>query len=228
MPHPGRLPGWVFLSYLAATALAMRKAIYVLLLTGWCIGTGYGQTFYLRNASFEGEPADATVPVSWLPCQRGTTPDILPGVWGVYQEPSEGHTYVGLITRDDGSWESIGQRLPGTLPAHDCYTFNIDLAHSRTYAGYNRPIKLRIWGGATKCQKDQLLYESNYIDHLSWKTYTIEFTLKKPINYLLLEAFYSEDAFSHRGNVLIDNISAFRRCPRADAGSGDFSRQAGR
>ena len=93
-----------------------------------------GQIF-LDNASFEGEPQDATTPVGWLPCERGTTPDILPGPWGVYQEASDGDTYVGLITRDDGTWESIGQRLKQTLQPKDCYTFFLDLAHSNTYAG---------------------------------------------------------------------------------------------
>ncbi|MCB0682774.1 MAG: hypothetical protein KDC32_18010, partial [Saprospiraceae bacterium] len=44
-----------------------------------------------QNPSFEGdEPQDATVPAGWFPCKEGTTPDILPGVWGVHTEPAEG------------------------------------------------------------------------------------------------------------------------------------------
>lgn len=174
-----------------------------------------GQSLPFNNASFEGEPADATVPVAWLPCEKLTTPDILPGYWGVYQEASEGDTYVGLITRENGSWESIAQRLPKTLRRDECYAFSLDLAYSRTYSGYNKPIKLRIWGGAGKCDKAQLLYESTLINHTAWKTYFVEFRLEQPINYILLEAFHSERTFSHRGNILIDNLMPLRPCPRA-------------
>ena len=58
---------------------------------------------YWQNASFEGEPQDATVPIGWLACEPFTTPDILPGFWGIFQEASEGETYVGLITRENGT-----------------------------------------------------------------------------------------------------------------------------
>lgn len=178
----------------------------------------HAQYLPLRNASFEGEPADATVPVGWLPCERLTTPDILPGYWGVYQEASEGDTYVGLITRENGSWESITQRLPRTLQRDECYAFSLDLAHSRTYSGYNQPIRLRIWGGAQKCDKGQLLYESPLINHTAWKTYFVEFRLERPINYLLLEAYHDDPPFSHRGNILIDDLTSLRPCPRAALG----------
>lgn len=170
---------------------------------------------FLTNASFEGEPQDATVPVGWLPCERGTTPDILPGPWGVYTEASAGRSFVGLITREDGTWESICQRLPRTIQSNDCYTFTIDLAHSRTYAGYDQPVKLRIWGGVRKCRKDQRLLETPVIDHTAWESYEVSFTAKQPINYLLIEAFFSESDFSHRGNLLIDNISPMKKCIRA-------------
>ncbi len=169
----------------------------------------------LLNPSFEGEPQDATVPTGWLPCQPGTTPDILPGVWGVYQEASHGNTFVGLITREDGSWESIGQRLKTPLEAGECYTFSLDLAYSGTYAGYNLPLKLRIWGAEAKCGKDLMVWESPMIKHRSWKRYKVEFVTKKKVNYILLEAFYSEGRFSHRGNILIDNISSIQGCNRA-------------
>ena len=192
------LSGWIFLSVILFSAANRLDA-----------------QIFLTNASFEGQPQDATVPVGWLPCEAGTTPDILPGPWGVFTEASEGRTFVGLITREDGSWESICQRLSQTINNKDCYTFKLDMAHSRTYAGYNRPIRLRIWGGMHKCEKNQLLFQSDLIDHTEWETYEVSFTAKQPINYLLIEAHYSEAPFSHRGNILIDNITAIRKCIRA-------------
>ena len=73
------------------------------------------KTVWLNNASFEGVPQDATTPSGWQECELGTTPDILPGFWNVYTEASDGETFIGLITRDDGSFESIGQRLSSPL-----------------------------------------------------------------------------------------------------------------
>ena len=175
----------------------------------------YKTTILINNASFEGEPQDATVPVGWFECAPGTTPDILPGPWGVHLESSEGDTYMGLITRRDGSYESVGQRLSKTLKAKECYAFTLDLAHSETYSGYNAAIKLRIWGGKTHCAKDQLLKETDFIKNTDWETHSVRFSPKQDINYIIIEAYYKDGRFSHQGNVLIDNISPIKSCIRA-------------
>lgn len=176
-----------------------------------------GGQVYLVNPSFEGdEPQDATVPAGWHYCKEGTTPDILPGVWGVYTRPSDGETFVGLITRADGTWENIGQRLSAPLNSRECYSITLDLAHSNIYSGYNKPIKLRIWGGKTKCAKDQLLAESKFITHTDWETYTFQFVPRERVHYIILEAFYTEGTtFSHKGNILIDNVQPIKVCIRA-------------
>ena len=188
-------------------------------LTFWIILAGtpallYGQV-YLNNASFEGDPQDATVPAGWFPCELGTTPDIMPGPWGVYQDASEGDTYLGLITREDGTWESIGQRLPQTLQPRECYTFTLELAHANTYAGYNKPLGIRIWGGATKCAKSQLLYKTGLIKNVEWEEHEVQFVPKQNIRYILIEAYYKDGSFSYQGNVLIDDISPIKKCVRA-------------
>ncbi len=167
------------------------------------------------NPSFEGEPADATTPASWHPCAPGTTPDILPGPWAVTNEPHDGDTYVGLITRPDGSYESIGQRLSRPLKKGECYTIRLALAHSPTYYGYHGPLKLRIYGGTRKCRLDQLLAESPRIEHADFRVYEFEFRPKKDLYYLILEAFHQEGRFSYMGNILIDDVQPIRVCPRA-------------
>lgn len=169
---------------------------------------------YWQNGSFEGQPQDATVPQHWLACQQGTTPDILPGYWGVYQEASEGETYLGLISREDGSWESISQRLTQPLQQGKCYSFSIDLAHSRTYSGYNQAIRLRIWGSNSRCGDQQLLFESPLVTHSAWRTYPVSFTAKRNLSYIIIEA-YSPGYAARRGNILIDNLGPIRVCPRA-------------
>lgn len=176
---------------------------------------GPGQIIYLNNASFEGEPKDATMPVGWFACTVATTPDILPGPWGVFEEPSEGDAFVGLITREDGSWEAIGQRFSQPLKKGDCYAFSVKLAHSGTYADYNQPIQLQIWGGRRKCEQTQLLFESPLIESSDWTTYSIEFFPENELNYIRLEARLPENSGPRRGNILIDDISPIKRCARA-------------
>jgi len=170
----------------------------------------------LENASFEGQAQDATVPTGWHSCKRGTTPDILPGFWGVNKEASEGETYIGLITRDDGSWESIGQRLQSPLTANECYTLKLDLARSDSYAGYLLPLKLVIWGGSSRCERTQLLAETPTIKHTDWRTYNLTIYPKQPINYIIIEAQYMDGIFFHyKGNILLDALSPLKPCERA-------------
>ena len=168
----------------------------------------------LTNSSFEDTPADATVPKTWIPCEKGTTPDILPGFWGEYEEAQQGNTYVGLITRSDGSFESIGQKLSSSLTKDQCHTFKIQLAKGSTYAGFNKPLKLRIWVGNEICDKAQLIFTSMEITHSDWKSYIIEFTPKENYKYFRIEAFYKDGEFSYMGNILIDNISSIIKCNR--------------
>jgi len=168
----------------------------------------------LVNPSFEGEPQDATVPNGWMPCEPGTTPDILPGPWGVYQEASDGETFLGLITRSDGTFESITQRLSTPLKKDECYSFSIDLASSNTYTGYNHPLKLRMWGSVSRCKKTELLFESPVIKHSDWETYKFSFSTKYKHNYIILEA-QAPDKNYVRGNILLDNCSRLSVCKRA-------------
>jgi hypothetical protein len=155
------------------------------------------------------------VPRGWLTCTDDTTPDILPGPWGVYTEPSHGDTYIGLITRENGTWEAIGQKLTEKLKKGICYTMSLDVARSDTYSDYHDPIKLRIWCGKSKCDKAQLILETDFIRSTEWEEYEFNFVVKDDVQYILLEAFIKEGRFSHRGNVLLDNISAIVQCGRS-------------
>lgn len=191
----------------------MHNSIFFLIFLLAC--TFCNAQITVTNPSFEDEPSDATTPQGWTPCDLRTTPDILPGFWGVYNEPNHGETYVGIITRENGTFESFGQRLSSTLKAKSCYYSEIDLAHSIIYSGYNRPIKLRIYLGKTNCSKDQIIFESPFIDHMNWKTYKFKFYPEEDYDYIILEAFYQEGVFSHKGNILIDHLKPIFRCGNA-------------
>lgn len=187
------------------------KKIFFICLFSCSLLYGYGQ-FVLNNPSFEDEPNDATIPMGWFPCAKGTTPDILPGAWGVTEEANEGETYVGLITRMDGSFESIGQRLPSTLEKGLCYSFTFDLNKSSTYNGYNKPIYVRIYLGKRKCKKSQLIYQSELVDFDEWQEIKVKFTAEKKHKYILFEAYWPEDQVPRNGHILLDNISYITKC----------------
>ncbi|MEE9440133.1 MAG: hypothetical protein V3V14_14095 [Saprospiraceae bacterium] len=169
----------------------------------------------LNNPSFEDEPADATTPQGWFPCDNMTTPDIFPGFWGVYNEAADGETYVGIITRENSTFERFGQRLSMDLVKGQCYFTAIDLSYSKVYSGYNKPIQLKIVFSIDKCSNDEVVFLSPVIQHTDWKTYKVEFTPNANYRYIKLEAYYSDEKFSHKGNILIDNIRPIRRCGNA-------------
>ncbi len=196
----------------------MKNIHLLLLLLTACTLQAQDEIIKLQNASFEGKPQDATTPVGWHPCELLTTPDILPGIWGVTNEPSEGETFVGIITRPNNTFESIGQRLTAPLQPGECYSFTVDVAHSKAYLGYNRAIKLRVWGGTEKCDKDLLVGKTGFVEDEEWETISFEIlpTAGNPINYLIFEAFYTDEEFSRKGNVLLDNISVIKKCKRAE------------
>lgn len=171
---------------------------------------------YLSNPSFEDTPADATVPSGWWKIDSRTTPDILPGFWGVYSDASDGDTFIGLITRPNGTWECIGQKLSESIRKGECYYMALDLAHSYTYAGYSDPVKLRIYASSKKKKKEQLIFESPIIEHEDWKFYEFEFNAEKNYKYILIEAYHDKTKSSgYEGNILLDNIQAISLCSKA-------------
>lgn len=168
---------------------------------------------FLKNPSFEEEPADATIPSEWWSCQRGSTPDILPGFWGVYNLPADGQTYLGLITREDGTFEAVGQRFDRPLEDGICYQWSIALGYSNVYAGYTDSIRLSVYIGDSKCPLQQQIFKSPRMTKETWKIFEISFSPEQRSSYITLMA---DDEGRHiNGNVLIDHIGPFEECERA-------------
>ncbi|MBT8219405.1 MAG: hypothetical protein KJP00_06260 [Bacteroidia bacterium] len=169
----------------------------------------------IKNPSFEISNS-AGIPTDWTICNSGSTPDMLPGLWDVISEPSDGNTYLGLITRNDGTWESIGQRLTDKVIPSRCQRFNVDLARSPTYVGYSLPVKLRIYLGKNACDKAQLIGETENILSTEWTTIQINFIPDEAYSHIVLEAYYANGIYIYyNGNILVDNITPIEVCPRA-------------
>jgi hypothetical protein len=173
----------------------------------------------LKNPSFEGRPQEAAPYLEgWAACNYTSTPDILPGFWGVTTPPFEGSTFIGLIVRNDNTWESISQALDSPFLEGYCYRFSVALARSAAYSGYNTPARLRIWGSnsPTSTLGGQLLGSSPTVAHTEWKVYDFSFVASKNWKYIIIECFYKEPTLlPYRGNILIDGWSAFIACDRA-------------
>lgn len=176
-----------------------------------------GVVIPIRNPSFEDDkPAQSKLPGGWQSFTPGSTPDILPGAWGVQFAAQDGKTCVGLVTRNDGTSEDIAQGLPESLKGGTCYTFSIYLAHAPKYVGYNHPVRLRIWGGASRGKKEILLASSPLIDHSDWRKYPFQFVPSRDMRYITLEAWYGPGiTFKYKGNILLDNCSSIEKCDRA-------------
>jgi hypothetical protein len=204
-----------FFLFFSRTPFTMTKFGFILLLLPQSYSL-FAQ-IHLQNPSLEGTPRENNTPAKWQACGYYSTPDMLPGAWGVSMAAKDGKTYVGLTARDDNSYEAMGQMLTEPLRAGQCYSMGIDLARSDAYASYNRPIRLRVWGGKTACEKTQLLASSPTVANGTWKHYTLYFFPKKDVQFLTLEAFYADGTVKpYRGNILLDHIGTIDGCMRAD------------
>jgi len=167
----------------------------------------------LQNPSFEGRPGVATLPVHWLPCKVGSTPDVQPGMWLVDLPPSNGNSYLSMVTRY-GSWEACQQKLNAPLLMGKCYQYVIDLANNPNFAGsYGGVTQLRIWGGTASCQQTELLWESGPVTKSTWQRYLLELSPKEAnYSYLILEVYYVKKS-PYQGNMLIDNFQYKQELP---------------
>ncbi len=197
-------------------------------------------TISLRNASFEDTPRQGSYYQNaiesqknnirgWYDCgimnfQNETAPDIHPSdYWSNTKQPSHGKTYLGMVTRDNDSWESVSQELPTPLKAGQCYSFSVELSKSERYISgsryhdedkpkfnYTTPAVFRLWGGYGYCGTAELLAESTPVKNSKWKTYTFKLSPKANYKYITFEAFYKVPVvFPYNGHVLVDNCSQF-------------------
>lgn len=193
-----------------------------------------GTQIYLANPSFEDFPHSGNqggIP-GWNNCGPldQTPPDIQPGFFGVSSPARHGSTYLGLVVRQSGTWESVGQRLSQPLENNQCYEFSLDLRRDTSYESsinekdktlyrFTTPVKVLIWGGNGYCHKGEVLYQSSVIIHPRWLTYNCRLSPKKGTwSYIIIEAYYgASDPFNptlplySNGNVLVDNATPIKQ-----------------
>lgn len=210
-------------------------ALLLLLFMGYLVGA---QDVRLHNPSFEDRPKQGIIDrysgkrtsiKGWFDCgsiffPRATPPDIHGGGTGFWESEMsavQGKTYMTMVVREDDSFESVSQKLIGTLKAGQCYKFSIQLVRSNTYLSatqssvntmknFTQPAVLRLYGGNSTCDNQELLAESAPVENSKWKKY--EFKINPAANYdhITLEAYFVvPTAFGYNGHICLDDASMF-------------------
>lgn len=200
---------------------SLFNALFVLFIPISMLGQESSEIIQLINPSFEDMPRHSKAPRAWSDCgfKGESAPDIQPsGIFSVTKPAADGNTYLGLVVRDNDTWESVGQELSRPLEKGKCYSFSIALCRSELYvsisrlsdqtANYTTPAKLRIYGGNAYCEKKELLAESPLIANTRWQDYDFKLEPAKNYSFLILEAYYKTPTLvTYNGNLLVDNFS---------------------
>jgi len=120
--------------------------------------------------------------------------------------------------RDNGTTERIGQKLETPILSNQCYTFKINLCHTKGLMSsssinnqclsFANPTKLLIWGADKMGIRKEKLAESEPVQNTNWMEYIFRFQSRENYNYILLEAYYiSNEIKPYNGIILLDNIS---------------------
>ncbi|HLF65754.1 MAG TPA: hypothetical protein VI603_18480 [Saprospiraceae bacterium] len=188
----------------------------------------------LVNGSFEGTPTMGTYPnglkltiagwQNWSPFELKSPPDIHgahTNYWNVQRFPFHGETYVGLVIREDETWECIAQSLQEPLEEGGHYSILMYTCRDSMYKSrltptgeilnFSNPAQIRIWGSEHVKEFGELLAESGTVEHTKWQKQTFDLFPSKTYKYIILQAYYpSEDELAMNGHVLIDNAKLWK------------------
>lgn len=163
------------------------------------------QDIGIRNPSLEGIPSQYRAPGQWLVVS--STPDIQPGVTGVYTSASHGATYSAF--RGGPHWlEAIAQKLNTNLLPDRTYRVSFDLYFARGYDPATCYGALAIYGATTLTDTLELLWQSGAFYNTTWERFTAEFTPHGEYSYIVFGGDVRVACDNAYGIALaIDNLS---------------------
>lgn len=188
-------------------------------------------TIMLANPSFEGFAKLSYTPKGWYNCgfPGESQVDLHPvseSEFKVDKTAFDGNTYLGMVVRENDTWEAVGQKLEKPLIGGKIYDFNVYLARSESYISalssqntrningstkkmsFSTPCQLRIWGGNGYCGKTELLAETGLVENTDWENYQLLFRPQEDFRYITFEVFYqTPTTFPYNGNILLDGCS---------------------
>ena len=179
---------------------------------------------YFINPSFEDIPRQHRAPKGWFDCGypdespvdvHASGPDSEHAFFGVSEYAADGETFLGMVVRDNGTYEGVTTKLLEPLFADSAYKLTLLVNQSVTYksisrttnevVNYDQPVLFEIWGGRAHCVMSSLIAEYNIDDKGFWTGLTFHFTPEQDIKFIGLYARQASN-LDLNGNVLVDNI----------------------
>lgn len=169
---------------------------------------------YVTNPGFEGPDGIEVIPSDWFAgCGTMNTPDTQPGWWNVENKPYEGNSYINLLFKEDGTTESVYQKLATPLQAGACYIIEIQLAQACQDSlsnlfpyDLNHPGDLVLRGSSSYgCGTGQILASFKQVSNCKWNTYYSVFQADSTLNYIYIE-FSKGTSIYLNGSILIDQF----------------------
>lgn len=187
-------------------------------LVGCCVNVGIllfsqstiAQDIILQNPSLEGIPTPDSAPPGWG--KSGNTPDIQPGIYKVYQAPSDGDTYVGFHGGE--TWrEGVFQQLATPLYGGKSYSLSFDLCFLQNYVDLACYGALSIYGGNSGTDTAEVLWRSGSFTHTEWKRYGAVLNPTKTYRYIIFMLYAPGTCENTTYGVacLLDNLSTVIR-----------------
>ncbi len=208
----------------------MRRDAWMTLamcMVGWMTMAQTAGPVRLANPSFEDEPGASKVPAHWANCgnESESPPDVQPGAFGVALPAADGQTCLGLVVRDNETWEAVGQQLATPLSPDTCYRLDLYLGRARelysvsrsqhTRTNFITPVLLRVWGANTElCARGDILAVSEPVKWFGWHRQRLILQPVHEVRYLTLEAWYAPDfGRGVNGHLLVDGLSELTPVP---------------
>ncbi|QHS63106.1 T9SS type B sorting domain-containing protein [Chitinophaga agri] len=198
--------------YLTYPAIRICVLCTILLLS-CLLNVASAQHLTLRNSSLEGKPGIKVAPTGWR--VAANTPDVLPGVMGVFKIANAGNTFVGLQAGPVYR-EGIEQELTEPLTADRTYSMSFDLAFNEMYGHKHCYGNLAIFGGGAPGDTAERLWTSGSFTDTTWHRWNAIFTPKQTHKYISFYAYPAENCPISGYGVLVfmDNLSTIRQILR--------------
>ncbi len=210
------------------------STLILLLISNILIIAQNSKTIVLENPSLESIRragiSNGMAPNGWLDCSMSnqTSVDLQPGYFEVNTPPKDGESYVGMIVRENDTYEAITQKMENEFQGLQAYRVTVHLAKSNNYnsltpnskefQNFNKACVLRIYAGNEFCSKAQLLSISPPIDHEEWKSYEFLLIPKENYSHITFEAFYVVPTLvPYKGNLLMDDVSNIEPISKKEA-----------
>lgn len=198
------------------TALLLRSSLLIGL---GCVHSVHAQNLTL-NDGFEGSPQQGVPPPGWSNCNDGhSSVDTQPGFFGNNVAPSQGQSYISLVTRQLNPAATVETVwTPLMLQQFHTFTFSIDLSLSQNFHGnfnwtdyyFNAPCVLQIIGFNGSCaapQDQELLWQSDPLTNFAWQTFNVSFSpTVATLSKLAIRPFFTPSDNYQNGAVLVDNL----------------------